>query len=313
MATRTTMVTAESVGDLSALIPEWRRSLYAANKADKTISTYTEASEQLVSFLQRSGMPTAVANVRREHVEAFIEHLRDGGKSAATLNNRYRSLVSLFKWLKEDGEISASPMENISPPLVPEQPVPVLSAEDVSTMLDACRKGKAFDDVRDEAAIRLFVDTGMRLAELTNLTVMDIDLDDRIAVVTGKGRRRRSCPFGNKTMGVIGKYLRQRARRDDAAYTDALWLGSRGPLTTAGVRALIERRAKQAGIDGVHAHLFRHFAAHHAMSNETLGDNDVMRLFGWRSREMLSRYASSAADARAMAAYRRKPSLGDRL
>ena len=64
MATRTTMVTAESVGDLSALIPEWRRSLYAANKADKTISTYTEASEQLVSFLQRSGMPTAVANVR---------------------------------------------------------------------------------------------------------------------------------------------------------------------------------------------------------------------------------------------------------
>jgi site-specific recombinase XerC len=312
MATRTTAVTAQSVGDLSTLIPEWRRSLRAGNKSDKTVSVYMEAAGQLHAFLMASGMPTQVENIRREHIEAFIETLRDSGKSPATLHNRYRSLSSLFKWLTEDGEITVSPMAKMSPPMLPEQPVRVLDAEDVIAMLDTC-KGTDFDDVRDDAVLRLFIDTGMRLAEMTNLTVNDIDLDERTAVVTGKGRRQRSCPFGDKAGKRLGKYMRMRARRADSSYTDALWLGTRGALTVAGVRALVERRAKQAGVKGMHAHLFRHFAAHHAMDNPNFGDNDVMRLFGWRSRDMLSRYASSTADKRALAAYRRQPSLGDRL
>jgi hypothetical protein len=75
-------------------------------------------------------MPTAVANIRREHVEAFIaaELERTAPSSAAT---RYRSLQQLFKWLDDEGEISGSPMVKMRPPVIPEQPVPVLSGDQV--------------------------------------------------------------------------------------------------------------------------------------------------------------------------------------
>lgn len=306
-----TAVTAASVGDLSILIPSWERSLRSANKSHKTISTYLEAANQLLAFLKESGMPTVAANIRREHAEAFVERLV-ATKSAATANNRYRSLTGLFKWLAEDGEIAASPMERMKPPIVPEQPVPVLPEDAVAKMLAAC-KGPDFEDLRDEVVIRLFIDTGMRLSEMTGLTLMDIDLDARVAYVLGKGRRRRACPFGAKTAARLDKYIRHRARRPGLTATEAVWIGNRGAMTTAGIRSLVERRAAQAGIGHVHAHLFRHLAAHHAKVDAHLGDDEIMRLFGWRSREMLSRYASSTADERALTAYRGRPSLGDRF
>ena len=193
----TKAVTAASVGDLATLIPSWTLSLRAANKSAKTISTYLEAANQLLDFLHETGMPTVVANIRREHVEAFMERLV-ATKSPATANNRYRSLTGLFKWLVEEGEISSSPMERMKPPIVPEQPVPVLPDDALEKLLAACKAGTTFEDLRDEVVIRLFMDTGMRLAEMAGLTVEDVDLDARVAHVLGKGRRRRACPFGAK-------------------------------------------------------------------------------------------------------------------
>ena len=79
-------------------------------------------------------MPSEVANIPREHVEAFLEdpaHRR----SEATANNRYRGLVAFFAWLQEEGEIPSSPMARMKPPAIPQQPVPVPSTADIRTIL----------------------------------------------------------------------------------------------------------------------------------------------------------------------------------
>jgi integrase/recombinase XerC len=103
----------------------------------------------------------------------------------------------------------------------------------------------------------------------------------------------------------LTRYLRARKRHSQSELP-ALWLGStgQGRLFHNGMRAMLSRRAAEAGIGHVHPHMFRHAFAHYWQA-EGGNDSDLMRIMGWKSREMLLRYGASAADERAHASARR--------
>jgi site-specific recombinase XerD len=312
-----TRITAQSLSEaqtgtsptLLEVMPRFRRHLAAENKAPRTITSYVEAVHRLNEFVAGAGMPTRVSSISRDHVEAFMED-QLARLRPASARVRYASLRQFFAWLEDDGELTSSPMAKMRPPAVPEIPVPVLRLDDLKALLGTVEKGADFLARRDAALVRLFVDTGARLAEISGLKLEDVNLDVGTIKILGKGRRERILPIGSKTVRALDRYLGIRDRHPDRV-DRALWLGTQGPMTPYGIDGAMRRRAKQAGIPAFHVHMLRHCAAHY-LRLAGVDDDSVMRLMGWRDRSMLHRYGASAADERAHAAHRRA-GLGDRL
>ncbi|GAG51688.1 unnamed protein product, partial [marine sediment metagenome] len=184
------------------------------------------------------------------------------------------------------------------------RPPPIIGDDDMNALLEACRgrlagggqrrrnntgtKLEEFETHRDTAIVTMLRWSGVRAAEIMGLAVADVNLDASTFTVVGKGNRIRTLALVPESASAVDRYLRTRRRHQHADHP-ALWIGRKGPMSSSGLRQLLERRCADAGIEPINPHRFRHTFAH-AAKVRGMSDEGLMQVAGWQSPQMLHRY-----------------------
>lgn len=300
------------VDEAERLSTSWQLALRAQRKSPQTLRTYGEGVRQYLGWCTAND----VEPMTRSSLNLFTAGLLDGGAAASTARSRQLGVRRFAAWLTEEGEIPADPFLGIKSPKLDEKVIEPLSDDELRAMLKACVPPKgaepkvAMRHRRDEAMVRLMLETGMRAGEVVGLQLDDLDLGGGLVTVTrGKGGKGRVAPFGPEAALALDRYLRLRRGHRLADRTD-LWLGDRGKgFSYDALHKTLGERAKAAGIDGFHPHRLRHTAAHRWLAAGG-SEGGLMAVAGWTRPDMLMRYTKAQASARA-ADEARKLNLGE--
>ena len=260
--------------------------LRARNLSPRTIKA---TQDYLRPFLRVQDPLTAT----RRDVETYLAGLAERCRPA-TVSTAWRHMSSFFAWLASEGDIATNPMALVPKPIVPPTEIPMPTIDEIHQLLATCA-GRDAVSRRDFALLTVILDTGLRLSEVTNLTLGDIS-EDLTLRVFGKGRKWRTVKLGETSSRALSRWLR--VRKSDS---ECVWTGRVGPLTTSGVRRIIRTRGKQAGLR-LHPHMLRHSFVDNWLRNGG-SEIDLARLCGWTTTRMAGRYAQHRADERAIAAH----------
>ena len=150
-------------GNNDLVLRSFVRSLRARNRSPKTISSYLQSARLLSEHADDRDLLTLTRGDIQDFIALQLEQHRP-----TTAAVRFRSLQQLYRWAVDEELITTSPMSGLKPPAIPEEQVAVLDEAELSRLLGSM-SGRSFDDRRDTAIIRIFLDTGMRSSELAGL------------------------------------------------------------------------------------------------------------------------------------------------
>jgi integrase/recombinase XerC len=275
--------------------------------SEHTARAYVGDIEKLAAFLAPDApADDALRSATLEDLRAWLGHMAAEGKSRTTLARRGASARSFFAWAHEDGHLETNPAARLASARPAHTLPEVLSISDVLTLLRVAQLRADDGDpihLRDWAMAELLYATGMRVGELCGIDLGDIDLDERLVRVTGKGDKQRVIPFGVPAGGAVQAWLdRGRHQCVEAHTSTALFLGRRGSrVDQRQVREAIHHLAAVAGVPDVAPHALRHSAATHLL---TRGSDlrSVQEVLGHASLATTQRYTHVSAE-RLRAAY----------
>ena len=255
-------------------------------------ATITAYSNDLLQFIQCC---PDIEHVTAGDLDRYFATLRREGLAPATVARAMSAVRGLFLFLVDERIIDRDPT-TLLPSVRRDRALPkALSETYIAGLLDSITGDDALS-IRDRTLIEFLYGTGCRVSEMLGVTVGDIDFDENVIRVTGKGEKQRLVPMGSCLRKALTLHLESILSQRGARRSHAVFLNFRGaPLSRHGVNEILRRRAVQAGLttSGLHAHSFRHSCATHMIAHGA-DIRVVQELLGHSSIATTQRYTSVA-------------------
>ena len=252
----------------AAVLAAFLEGLVARNASPGTVVEYRRHASEFLAFLGERGIDWRRPD--RRTIRAYLSQLAERGLSASSVAGRLAAIRSMYRHALRNGRIETDPLAGVRAPRRPSRLPRVLTVDEAAELVTAPRRMTVRDEAlarRDAALLELLYATGMRISELTGLTLDRVDVGRRRLRVIGKGNKERDLIFGAPAASALRAYLadgrpRLAARADPST---AVFLNAAGrPLTARGARLVIERWVGASGMpDRTSPHTLRHsFATH---------------------------------------------------
>jgi len=293
--------------NLSTLLDTYQTLARTEGKSPNTIRIYVTSLGILQRFLERKGYSTDVTRIGPEEIREFISYLQNTrafmehpftgpqqkGLTGHTINCYLRAIRAFWSWLMTEELIEANPFDKINVPKPPKKVIMPFSEDQLHALLGVIDT-KSPIGLRDWTIIITLLDTGIRVTELTELKLENVNLVQRCLKIRGKGNKERIVPVGVSVQRALAKYINKYRPNPIYPLSDNLFLNRDGmPLTPNRIQSIIERYALKAKIQGVRAspHTFRHTFAISYLRNG--GDVfTLQRILGHETLDMVRNYVN---------------------
>ena len=244
------------------IIRSFLNSLYIEKGLSKnTVSSYENDISSFLSWLNKK--QKNYQHVSSKDINEFISNLFNSGLKSSSINRKISSIKHFYLFLSKKKIIKYSPADEIEAPKQ-EKYLPIsMSEEEVERLLNSPNSNQIIER-RDKAMIEILYATGMRISELVNLKLTDVDFNRSVLKVFGKGSKERLVPYGEKAAEALHIYLRDRKRSD----SKSVFLSNRGSQITRGafwqrIKIYIKRENLKSSIS---PHTLRHAFATHLLN-----------------------------------------------
>ena len=232
--------------------------------AGNTLEAYGRDLKRYVSFLEQKGL-TDVRSVIAKTVIEFLVQIKSEGLSANSMNRSLAALRGFYRFLLQEKALDESPLANIELAKVWMRLPETVSKDEMNLILSQ-PGDQTPANLRDSAMLELLYATGLRVSELSHLTMNSINWQVGFLVVMGKGSKERVVPIGKTAYDCVRRYVDEaRPKLVKSKTTEVLFLNRfGGAFTRQGLWKIIVHHAQKAGLQkNVHPHTFRHsFASH---------------------------------------------------
>ena len=270
---------------MQAELAEFLRYLALEKQASShTIKSYREDICQAIEHLTTQvGQQATIDRISPRHLRAWMAWLQEQGYARSTMARHLSSVRAWFRFLRRRGGLEHNPADGLRGPRKERKLPRFLPRDEMNGLLTGIPDLSGFD-ARDKALFETAYSAGVRVSELVGLNLADLDLNDGIAVVRGKGKRERLVLLGPPSVTAIRNWIEERNRRATPRSGEALFLNKNGTrLTDRSVRRLLHSRLAGAGMrQDMSPHSLRHsFATHMLDSGADI--RSVQELLGHRS------------------------------